>query len=183
MTVVWMGKGGQEFERYIDQFTGHVSQQQHMGYLLNEKVAILWIKHGSPEVVIRIGMAQRVHTSCHFITPAQFATDVMWLHGALLQSIQGHHGKSLIRKYEHTQDGILAWKCLIDTYCYDGDVDIYLLKQQEVLSCKFNIKYPSGMLKFLEDYESAFMNIEYVIQRQYPDSNKEGGALHTDHGK
>ena len=47
-----MGKGGQEFECYIDRFTGHVSQQQHMGYLLNEKVAILWIKHGSPEVVI-----------------------------------------------------------------------------------------------------------------------------------
>ena len=39
------------------------------------------------------------------------------------------------------------------------------------------------MLKFLEDYESAFMNIEYVIQYQYPHSNKEGGALHTDHGK
>ena len=57
MTVVWMGKGGQEFEQYIDCFTGHVSQQQHMGYLLNEKVAILWLKHGSPEVVICIGMA------------------------------------------------------------------------------------------------------------------------------
>ena len=35
-------------------------------------------------------------------TPARFATVVMWLHGALLQSIQGHCGKSLIRKYEHT---------------------------------------------------------------------------------
>ena len=111
-----MGKGGQEFECYIDCFTGHVSQQEHMGYLLNEKVAILWSKHGAPEVVIRIGMAQRAHTSLHFITPGQFATDVMWLHGALLQSIQGHCGKSLICKYEHTQDGILAWKCLVDTY-------------------------------------------------------------------
>ena len=38
------------------------------------------------------------------------------------------------------------------------------------------------MLKFLEDYESAFMNIEYVIQRQYPQNRHEGGALHTDHG-
>ena len=39
------------------------------------------------------------------------------------------------------------------------------------------------MLKFLEDYESAFMNIEYVIQHQYPHSHHEGGALHTDNGK
>ena len=39
------------------------------------------------------------------------------------------------------------------------------------------------MLQFLEDYESAFMNIEYVKQRQKMAGVKNNGALHTDDGK
>ena len=181
-SVVWTGKSGKDFEKFIDKFTGHVAQQPHMGYLLHDMTAILWIKHGDPEIVLRIGMAKKVHTSMFYISQAQFLTDVVWLYGALQQAITSR-GRNIIRKFEHTQDGILAWKCLIDTHRYDGDVDIYLAEQQEILTRRFSAKYSGGMLQFLEDYENAFMNIEYVMQRQQMSGKHSGGALHTDDGK
>ena len=173
---------GKKFEKFVDKFQGHVAQQQHMGYILNEGVAALWTLHGDPQVVLRIGMAQKIHQSLHYISHAQFLSDVVWLFGALQQSITGR-GRQLIRRYEHTQDGIIVWKALLDTYRYDGHVDNYLANQQKVLTRKFHAKYPGGMLQFLEDYENAFMNIEYVMQRQQGYLEGDAVALHTDNGK
>ena len=61
--VTWNGRAGVDFERYIDKFTGHVAQQSHMGYLLLEVTAMLWLKYGEPETVLRIGIAKNHHPS------------------------------------------------------------------------------------------------------------------------
>ena len=76
-------KRGKDFEKFIDKFTGHVAQQPHMGYLPHESTVALWIKHGDPEIVLRIGMAKKVHTSMNYISSSQFLSDVVWLYGAL----------------------------------------------------------------------------------------------------
>ena len=144
-TVIWSGKGGKEFERFIDKFTGHIAQQSHMGYLLLDTTALLWLKYGNPYQVLKIAVAKRIHPSITMISPTQFTSDIVWLYGAMQQSITGR-GKNIVRKHEHTQDGILAWKCFVDTYRYDGDVDIYLAEQQEILTRKFHAHYSGGML-------------------------------------
>ncbi len=107
--VYWNGKCGKDFEIYIDKVTGHVAQQPHMGYLLLDKVAMFWLKYGNETVVLKIALQKKVHPSLHHISPSQFITDVVWLFGAMQQSITGR-GKSIIREQEETQDGILTWK-------------------------------------------------------------------------
>ena len=139
-------------------------------------------KYGDPQALLRIGTTQKVHQSLKYISNAQFLSDIVWLYGALQQAITGR-GRNIIKKFENTQDGILAWKYLVDTYRYDGEVEIYIAQQQEVLSRKFTAEYPGGMLQFLEDYEAAFMNIEYVMKRQQAYSHTHGSDLYTDDGK
>ena len=53
ITVQWLGKGGATFESYIDRITGHIAQQPHMGYLLLDTIALLWLKHGEPSIVLK----------------------------------------------------------------------------------------------------------------------------------
>ena len=161
-TVLWNGRSGKDLEKFIDKVTGHVAQQAHMGYLLLEPIAHLWLKYGDAEAVLQIGMSKKIHPSLHHISPTQFVLDVVWLYGALQASIV-ERGRSIIREHEDSQDGILTWKRFVDTYRYDGDVDVYLSEQQRSLCVQFHSHYPGGMLKFLEDYETAFLNIEYVL--------------------
>ena len=78
-----------------------------MSYLLHKGIAMLWLKHGDPQFVLRIRMAQKVHQSLHYISQAQFPSDIVWLYSALQQAITGR-GRNIVRKFEHTQDGILA---------------------------------------------------------------------------
>jgi len=132
-SVSWNGKGGLLFEKFIQQFTGHVTQQSHMGYILTEKIAVLWLCHGDPTIVLQTGIQRKIHPSLIHISPSQFLIDIVWLYGAMQQSITGR-GNAIIRDHEDTQDGILAWKRFLQTYRYDGDVDVYLSQQYQVLS-------------------------------------------------
>jgi len=179
-TVVWNGKGGIEFEKFLDKFTGHVKQQQHMSYILKEQIAILWMKYGDAKYVIRVGMQERVHPSLAHISPSQFVSDTVWLFGAMQQAITGQ-GKTIIQAYQASEDGILCWKKFLDTYRYDGDVAVYLSTQHQILSVRYSSNYPGGMLQFLEDYESAFMNIEHVLNNKPSTEGITG--LYTDQGK
>ena len=73
----------------------------------------------------------------YYSSNAQFFSNVVWLFGALQQAITGR-GRNIIRKFELTQDGILAWKYFVETFRYDGDVDISLSKQQKTLTRRFS---------------------------------------------
>ena len=157
-SVYWNGKGGLEREKFIDKFAGHVTQQPHMGYILKEEIAVLWMKHVDPSLVLKLGMNSKIHPSLHHISPSQFIIDIVWLFGAMQQAITGR-GRNIIREYELTQDGILCWKHFLDTHHYDGDVDVYLTEQQGILGKQFHPHYLGGMIQFLEHYESALVNI------------------------
>jgi len=179
-SVVWNGKGGIEFEKFLDKFTGHVKQQQHMSYILKDEIAVLWMKHGNPQFVIRQGIKDKIHPSLNHISPSQFTSDTIWLFGAMQQAITGR-GKTIIKAYQSSEDGILCWQKFLETYRYDGDVAVYLSMQHQILSIRFSHQYQGGMLQFLEDYESAFMNIEHVMSSK-PSSEGITG-LYTDQGK
>ena len=76
-------------------------------------------------------------------------------------------------QHEETRDGLVVWKMFLDTYRYDGNVDVYISVQQEVLKTKFHAHYPGGALAFAEAYETAFINIDKVSPE----------PLYTDVGK
>ena len=107
ISVQWTGKGGTDFEKYIDRITGHIAQQTHMGYLLVEYIALLWLKHGEATQVLKIGLEKRLHPSLQHVPASQFIIYIVWLYGALQQSIL-LHGINIVRDYEQTQDGFLV---------------------------------------------------------------------------
>ena len=89
-----------------------------MTYLLLDSIFSLWIKHDDAYLVLQLGMQKRLHPALHYISAAQFLSDITWLYGALKQSIVGR-GCFVIHEYKKHQNGLLTWKCLLDTYCYD----------------------------------------------------------------
>ncbi len=91
--------------------------------------------------------------------------------------------RTIIQEYETPQDGIVAWRYFVNKYCYDGNVDIYLVQQQKVLLVCFHASFPGGAIQFLEDYESAFMNIEYVLRTQPFTTAHQRPYLYTNEGK
>ena len=73
-----------------------------------------------------------------------------------------------MQQYEHVMDGLCVWYQYIATYRFGGNISLYLAQQREVLVKKFTLNYPGGAVGFLEDYELAYMNIDYVL-KEHPD--------------
>ena len=74
------------------------------------------------------------------------------------------------------------WHKFVGTYRYDGNVEVYIATQQQVLATKFTHEYPGGALAFAEAYETAFINIDNAqyhstAQPFYSDTNKRSTFL------
>ena len=82
-------------------------------------------------------------------------------------------GQHILRCYQNSKDGIAVWKQLLETYCYNGDVVLYISEQQLVLCELYHDDYPGQELGFLEAYETAFSNIDAVSDE----------PLHSEYGK
>ena len=131
-TIAWNGKSGLHLERFIDQFAGHVTMQTHMGYILLEEIALLWLKHGDATVVLSMAMQRGVHPCLRHVSAKQFIEDVVWLFGAMKQAIT-NRGKTIIQQHEKSQDGMSAWRSFHTKCCCDGNAEVHLSQQQQVL--------------------------------------------------
>ena len=58
-----------------------------------------------------------------------------------------------------------------------------MAQQQSILAICFHADYSGGQLQFLEDYENAFMNIDYVLKHQWLSGTYSDGSLYTNNGK
>src|SRR5210317_247294 len=108
-SITWNGNAGKPLEDYISKFKGHVAQQDRLGYILEDELHRLWVKHCDPNRVLLIGIRTKLHPLHSFISVNQFLFDIVWLYGALQQSLPGK-GSTIVKSYEHSQDGILVWK-------------------------------------------------------------------------
>ena len=180
-TVKWDGNGA-TIETYIDQVTGHVTQQPHMGYLLLDSFMSLWMQHGEPLTILQIALEKGLHHSLKNITPDQLLNDVTWLYGALKQSLPGR-GRDCIHMHEHTQDGIITWLEFLDKYRFDGNVAVFLAEQQRIVNTEYTPSYRRGLLGYLEDVEAAFINIERVSKHKTLSGEYATPTLYTDSGK
>src|SRR5210317_1344650 len=162
-SITWNGNAGKPLEDYISKFKGHVAQQDRLGYILKDELHRLWVKHGDPKRVLLIGNRTKINPFLSFISVNQFLFDIVWLYGALQQSLPGK-GSTIVKSYEHSQDGILVRKKFLATYRHGGNVAVYLNQQQSLLQKEYHLQYPGGMLQFVEDFETAFTNINAVCE-------------------
>src|SRR5210317_2243054 len=116
-----------------------------------------------------------------YILVNQFLFDIVWLYGALQQSLP-RKGSTIVKSYECSQDGILVWKKFLATYRHGGNVAVYLNQQQSLLQKEYHLQYPGGMLQFVEDFETAFTNIDAVCEGN-PEMAQKNVGLYTDQGK
>ena len=94
----------------------------------------------------------------------------------------------IVKEYEPSQDDICVWHKFLATYRFGGKLSLYIDKQQEILTKHYHLHYPGGANGFVDDYEEAFMNIDYVLrdqadpelQRLYTDSGKRETDLHQE---
>src|SRR5210317_274479 len=180
-SITWNGNAGKPLEEYISKFKGHVAQQDRLGYILKDELHRLWVKHGDLKRVLLIGIRTRIHPFLSFISVNQFLFDIVWLYGALQQSLPGK-GSTIVKSYERSQDGILVWKKFLATYRHGGNVAVYLNQQQFLLQKEYHLQYPGGMLQFVEDFETAFTNIDAVCEGN-PEMAQKNVGLYTDQGK
>ena len=134
-----------------------------MSYLFLPQITRLWLKYGEIDMVIKIGQHKRLHSSLHHIAAKQMANDISWLNGTLKQSLK-KKGKQIVKHFRDSHDGLSVWKQFLDTYRYGGDVDVYIARQQDILRVRYTPDYPGKELGFLEDYETAFINIDAVSE-------------------
>src|SRR5210317_1017931 len=116
-----------------------------------------------------------------FISVNQFIFDIVWLYSALQQSLPGK-GSTIVKSYERSQDGILVWKKFLASYRHGGNVAVYLNQQQSLLQKEYHLQYPGGMLQFVEDFETAFTNIDAVCKGN-PEMAQRNVGLYTDQDK
>ena len=154
-----------------------------MGCIFLEDIALLWLKHGDATVVLSMAMQRGSHPCLHHVSAKQFIEDVVWLFGAMKQAITSR-GKTIIQQHEKSQDGTSAWRSFHTKHCCDGNVEVNLSQQQQVSLQKLHAKCHGGAPKFVEDHESACMNIECVLRTNpHSGGTLDGTTLHTDKGK
>ena len=121
--------------------------QTHMGHILLDEIALLWLKHGDATMALGVAMQRGVHPCLRHVSAKQFIEDVVWLFGAMKQAITGR-GKIIIQQHERSQDGTLVWRSFQAKHCHDGNVEVHLSQQQQVLLQKFHAKCHGGALPF-----------------------------------
>ena len=131
-SITWNGSAGKPLEDYIFKFKGHVAQQDRLGYILKDELHRLWVKHGDPKRVLLMGIRKKIYPYLAFILVNQFLFDIIWLYGSLQQPLPGK-GSTIVKSYEHSQDGILVWQKFLATYRHGGNVAVYLNQQQSLL--------------------------------------------------
>ena len=87
-TIFWNGKSGINLERFIDRFSGHITMQTHMGCILMDDIALLWLKHADPTVVLSMGLQRGIHPCLRHVSAKQFIEDVVWF---FWSHETGHH--------------------------------------------------------------------------------------------
>ena len=103
-----------------------------MGYILLDEIALLLLKHEDATVVLIMAMQRGVHPCLHHVSAKQFIEDVVWLFGAMKQAIT-NRGKTIIQQHEKSQDGMSAWRSFHTKCWHDGNVEVHLNQQQQVL--------------------------------------------------
>ena len=62
---------------FIHQFAEHVTMQTHIGHILLEDIARLWLKHGDTTVVLSMAMHRDIHPCLHHVSVKQFIEAVV----------------------------------------------------------------------------------------------------------
>ena len=111
------------------------------------------------------------------IHKVQLTKDLQSLYGALQSSIKKGKGLKELLMYEDSQDGLKVWLELVKTNDKDGSRDLRISKLESIISLPYNRYYKGGLARFVNNYESAFVELGVVVgvTAWLDDENMDGG--------
>ena len=81
--------------------------------------------------------------------------------------------------YEDTQDGLTMWLEMVKTYDKGGSANLRIQMLESVISIPFHRSYVGGLTQFVDDYETAFVELSLILDVDTwdKDSNKKRRLL------
>jgi hypothetical protein len=81
------------------------------------------------------------------------------LYGPLLGTYQSGVGRRILMKNRDKLDGIRSWCQLVQQYETDGNRNVRIKRLESVINTIFHCNYWGGLVKWIQDYEDAFIEL------------------------
>jgi hypothetical protein len=91
------------------------------------------------------------------------------LYGALFGAYQSGVGHRILMKNRDKQDVICSWCQLLQQYVTDGNRNFRIKRLEIVINTVFNRNYTGGLVKWIQDYEDAFIELSLLGQKTWND--------------
>ena len=159
----------EDFEVYKALFEGHFIQTG-MSYLFQTSFQEAYLTFGK----------ECINYIRDPLIPSQdmLLKDIRVLYGALKQSCTNGAGKVILLKYEQTQDGLRAWKEMLEKYDREGDDQARIATLEAVIQVAYTPNYKGGFTKFVDDYEAAFAELNIIDKDNWQTDNAKKRRLY-----
>jgi hypothetical protein len=91
--------------------------------------------------------------------------DARSLYGSLLIAWQSGVGRRILMGNRDKQDGIRSWCQLVQQYETHGNRNFRIKRLESVINKVFHRNYRGGLVKWIQDYEDAFIELALLGQR------------------
>jgi hypothetical protein len=111
---------------------------------------------------------------------SQIKKDARALNGALLSACQSGVGRRVLMENRDKQDGICSWCQLVQQYETDGNRNVRIKRLESVTNTVFNHNSRGRLVKWIQDYENAFTELDFLGQKTWNDDEvKKRRFLHN----
>jgi hypothetical protein len=87
------------------------------------------------------------------------------LYGALVSAFQSGVGRRILMENIDKQDGIRSWCQLVQQYVTGGNRYVRIKRLESVISTVFHCNYRGGLVKWIQDYEYTFTELDLLGQK------------------
>jgi hypothetical protein len=91
------------------------------------------------------------------------------LYCVLISACQSGVGRRIFMENTDKQDGIRSWCQLIQQYETDGNRNVRIKRLESVINTVFNRNYRGGLVKWIQDYEVVFTELDLLGQKTWND--------------
>jgi hypothetical protein len=156
--VIWDGTID-HFELFRNNFEGHYGQVG-AGYLFNSSFQEAYLERG---VDCYVDFLDEVPSA------SQIKKDICALYGTLLSACQSGVGRRILMENRDKQDCIRSWCQLVQQYETDGNIHVRIKRLESVINTVFHRNYREGLVKWIQDYEDAFTELDLLGQKTWND--------------
>jgi hypothetical protein len=78
-------------------------------------------------------------------------------------------GRRILMENRDKQDGIRSWCQSVQQYKTDTNRNVRIKRMESVINTVFHRNYRGGLVKWIQDYEYAFTELDLLVQKTWND--------------